>query len=258
MRPGALSFTVVGSTHVARNYMPVCISCRARKARRLLARTLHTSPHLQEFIRWLSIGPDDDDGSLYSWFPTLASLGSLHYLEVYLVEGFQEFFSSTPPLLSVKHIYLDVDFYRYPTVQGILEKFPNADSFALDLDNQICDAPHPTRAIRRISTRPSPADRSPPMEAHAPTPTRLDIDTRASTDEESLAHTLLYMTHLVSLSVIIPSTPAFLDRIVLQLPHLCELHCMQKSISSALLWRRPSRTHTPIAHPVGKFSSCCN
>ena len=82
----------------ARLYARVHFMARPRKAKRLLARTLHTSLHLQEFIRELSIGPDDDDGSPYSWFPALPSLGNLHYLEVYPVEGFQEiFFDSASP-----------------------------------------------------------------------------------------------------------------------------------------------------------------
>jgi hypothetical protein len=57
-------------------------------------------------------------------------------------EGFQEIFSSTPLLLGAKYIYLGAVFCRRLTVQRILEMFPNADSFALDLDDQMCNWCH--------------------------------------------------------------------------------------------------------------------
>jgi hypothetical protein len=63
-------------------YAKVQFMAWSRKEKRLLARTLHTGLHLQEFLRELVISPWDDDDSQYNWFPALASLGNLHSLGV--------------------------------------------------------------------------------------------------------------------------------------------------------------------------------
>ena len=217
----------------------------------LLGRTLCTSPHLQWFIRYLIVIPlGEHDDNTYTWIPNLLSLGRMRHFEVWQCangESFRDIISSAPPLPSAEHVSIRGRIKKHSPIsmQHVLETFPNADSFVLDLSGMWEFSPRTQdhRIMRRLSII---ADRVP---AHLFVPytsslTRIDIQVHVLTDEKLLAATILSMTHLVTMTISIPAESTFLDHVVPQLPHLRVLYCARGSFSSTLLWELPGQIHT--------------
>lgn len=232
----------------------------------LLARTFSTSPHLLGFIRHLSIFPrHGHDNKVYQWIPILASFGRVRDLRIWHWQSETvaplRILSSMPPFPSIEHISLCRATMEQNglSIRRVLEIFPNADSVVLELHRRMSNFSPPLcghRVIRRISILAFevPVDVFFPfLGTHAPTLTRLDIGTTFTAQdvdakappEELLACILLSMTHLVSLTIIIPSSQSpFLDYVVPQLPRLRELCCVHDSCSSTLLQELPGQIHT--------------
>jgi len=223
----------------------------------LLSRTLYTSPHLLGLIRRFVLFPMlPHDEDTYKWMPSLASssrVRSLVVSQAYTVVPLLSILSSTPPFVSIKQVSLCCNTMQCNrmSIQRVLEMFPNADSFALDLHPSIDDfspPAHGPHVIRHISVRSFTGPVNAVvrfLETYASSLTRLDIVGTVPPKEEILVRTLLSMTHLTSLAINVPGCPSpFLDHVVPQLPHLRDLRCRRPSYSSTLLQELPDYIHT--------------
>jgi len=223
----------------------------------LLSRTLYTSPHLLGLIRRFVLFPiylHAED--TYKWMPSLAASSHVRSLVVSQTETngpLRSILSSTPPFLSIKQVSLCYKTMERNgmSIQRVLEMFPNADSFALDLHPDIDDFSPPAcgpHVIRRISVRSFAGPVNTVvrfLETYASSLTRLNIVGTVPPKEEIIVRTLLSMTHITSLAINVPGSPSpFLDHVVPQLPHLRDLHCRRPSYSSTLLQELPDHIHT--------------